>query len=173
MSKLYSPYRSWTHLVRRAVCPIVCGIGGMRIHRSDGKLINGIGTTELSAIQSINKIVIGTNGAVGITVTSGSGGPPELMMKRGLRGHHGHSRLILRPKKYFDKSPPPEWDGNQPEKTWRDYRRMLKQWLSTTDVPMEKHGMLLWRALTGDAKLLISHFRDEELLQWDAGQRIF
>ena len=33
--------------------------------------------------------------------------------------------------------------------------------------------MLLWRALTGDAKLLISHFRDEELLCWDAGQRIF
>ena len=76
-------------------------------------------------------------------------------------------------KKYFDKSPPPEWDGSQPRKTWRDYRRMLKQWLSTTDVPIEKHGMLLWRALTGDAKLLISHFRDDELLRWDAGQRMF
>ena len=33
--------------------------------------------------------------------------------------------------------------------------------------------MLLWRALTGDAKLLISHFRDEDLLHWNAGQRIF
>ena len=33
--------------------------------------------------------------------------------------------------------------------------------------------MLLWRALTGDAKFLISHFRDEDLLYWDAGQRIF
>ena len=33
--------------------------------------------------------------------------------------------------------------------------------------------MLLWRALTGDAKLLISHFRDDELLRWDSGQRIF
>ena len=32
--------------------------------------------------------------------------------------------------------------------------------------------MLLWRALTGDAMLLISHFRDEDLLCWDAGQRI-
>ena len=77
------------------------------------------------------------------------------------------------PKKYFDKGPPPEWDGNHPEKTWRDYRRTPKQWLSTTDVPSEKHGMLLWRALTGDAKRLISHFRDEDLLHWDAGQRIF
>ena len=33
--------------------------------------------------------------------------------------------------------------------------------------------MLLWRALTGHAKLLISHFRDEDLLHWDSGQRIF
>ena len=33
--------------------------------------------------------------------------------------------------------------------------------------------MLLWRALTEDAMLLISHFRDEDLLHWDAGQRIF
>ena len=40
-------------------------------------------------------------------------------------------------------------------------------------VPLEKYEMLLWRALTGDAKLLISHFRDDELLRWDDGQRIF
>ena len=33
--------------------------------------------------------------------------------------------------------------------------------------------MLLKRALTGDVKLLISHFRDEKLLRWGAGQRIF
>ena len=39
--------------------------------------------------------------------------------------------------------------------------------------PSERHGMLLWRAETGDAKLLISHFRDEDLLHWDCGQRIF
>eukprot|EP00969_Alexandrium_andersonii_P054978 2423300-Alexandrium_andersonii.AAC.1 len=24
--------------------------------------------------------------------------------------------------KYFDKSPPPEWDGKDPESTWRTYR---------------------------------------------------
>ena len=33
--------------------------------------------------------------------------------------------------------------------------------------------MLLWGALSVDAKLLISHFLDEDLLHWDAGQRIF
>ena len=69
-------------------------------------------------------------------------------------------------KTYFDKSLPPEWDGSQPEKTWREYRFMLEQWLSTTDVPLEKNGMLLWRALNGNAKLLISDFREEELLRW-------
>ena len=37
----------------------------------------------------------------------------------------------------------------------------------------KKHGTLLWRASTGDAKLLTSHFHDEELLRWDAGQKIF
>ena len=46
------------------------------------------------------------------------------------------------PKKYFDKSAPPEWDGNHLEKTWRDYRHLLKQWLSTPDVLPERHGML-------------------------------
>ena len=88
-------------------------------------------------------------------------------------GWSSRSQWHGEPKKYFDKSPPPEWDGNHPEKCWRDCRRTLKQRLSTTDVPSERHGMLLWRALTGDAKLLISHFRDEDLLCWDAGQRIF
>ena len=33
--------------------------------------------------------------------------------------------------------------------------------------------MLLWRALTGVAELLISCFCDEELLRWDDRQRIF
>ena len=84
--------------------PIVCGIGGMRIHRSDGKLINGVGMNELPARQGINKIVIRISGAagnpamiVGMPAMTGIGGhlgPPEVMMKGGLRGHHGH--ILLR-----------------------------------------------------------------------------
>ena len=105
MSNLYSHHRSWTHLVRRTVCPIVCGTGGMRIPRNDGKLINGVGMIELPARQRINKIVIGINGAAGnpamtadFPITTGIGGhpgPPELMMRGGLRGHHGHILLIM------------------------------------------------------------------------------
>ena len=103
MSNLYSHSRSWTHLVWRTVCPIVCGIGGMKTHRNDGKLINGAGMIERPARQRINKIVIGINGAAGnlamtadFPITTGIGGhpgPPELMMKGGLRGHHGHILL--------------------------------------------------------------------------------
>ena len=118
-----------------------------------------------------NRTTAGINGIAGMPMVGINGhlGLLVAMMMIGGRRGQWHSE----PKKYFDKSPPPEWDGNHPEKTWRDYRRTLKQWLSTTDVPSEKHGMLLWRALTGDAKLLISHFRDEDLLHWNAGQRIF
>ena len=94
-------------------------------------------------------------------------------MKGGPRGHHGHIRFFLNRKSISTRARLLSGTGSQPEKTWRDYRRTLKQWLSTTDVPIVKHGMLLWRALTGDAKLLISNFRDEELLRWDAGHRIF
>ena len=53
---------------------------------------------ELPARQRINKIVIGTNGAVGIPAMTGIGGhpdPPELMMQGGPRGHHGHIRFLL------------------------------------------------------------------------------
>ena len=98
MSNLYSHYRSWTHLVRRTVCAIVCGTGGMKIHHSDGRLINGAGMNELPARQRINKIVIGINGAAGspsITGIGGHPGPPELMMKGGPRSHHGHIRFFL------------------------------------------------------------------------------
>ena len=65
VSNLHSRYRSWTHLVRSTVCPIVCGISGMRIHRSDGKLIKGAGTTELPAVLRNNRTVIGTSGVAG------------------------------------------------------------------------------------------------------------
>ena len=62
---------------------------------------------------NINKITAGISGI------DGHLGLLMAMMMGGRRGHSGLSE----PKKYFDKSPPPEWDGNHPQKTWRDYRR--------------------------------------------------
>ena len=58
------------------------------------------GTNELPAIHRINKTVVGTNGADGgFPAMNGIGGhlgPPEVVKKGGLRGHHGHMRLGMK-----------------------------------------------------------------------------
>ena len=74
--------------------------------------------------------------------------------------------------RYVDKDPPPSWDGKNPEKTWREYRRSLRFWLANTDIPSKKHGVMLWKALTGDAKLLVDHLTDEDLARHDAASKI-
>ena len=150
------------------MCLTICGIGGMMINNGSGCKFNP-GTMLIHRPSmglwhralDINRITVGISGIAGMPMIGINGhlGLHVAMMMGGRR-----SQWYSEPKMYFDKSPPPEWDGNHPQKTWRDYRRALKQWLSTTDVPSEKHGMLLWRPLTGDANLLISHFRDEDLL---------
>ena len=165
--------------IRKATCLIICGIGGTMINNDSGykftpETIVTHGTSMglwLPALD-INRTTAGNqwnrwnaNGWNQWSSWSAGGNDDDWWSSR--------SQWHSEPKKYFVKSPPPEWDGNHPEKTWRDYRRTLKQWWSTTDVTSEKHGMLLWRALTGDAKLVISHFRDEDLLHWNAGQKIF
>ena len=73
---------------------------------------------------------------------------------------------------YIDKDLPPTWDGLHPEKTWRDYRRSLDHWIQRTDIPGHKHGIMLWKALTGDAKLLIEHLTDYDLSDQYVATRI-
>ena len=140
------------------MCLIICGIGGTMINNDSGYKFNpGTMVTRGTSMGlwhpalNINRTTAGINGIAGMPMVGVNGylGLLVAMMMGGLSRSQWHSE----PKKYFDKSPPPEWDGNHPEKNWRDRRRTVKQWLSTTDVPSEKHGMLLWRALTGDAKL--------------------
>ena len=88
------------------------------------------------------------------------------------KDHRTRNRSGQSQTKYFDKDPPPAWDGKNPEKTWRPYRREFDHWLSSTNIPAGKHGILLWRALTGDAKLLINHLTDIELAYPGIGKRI-
>ena len=56
--------------------------------------------------------------------------------------------------KYYDKEPPPKWDGHNPEHTWRPYRKSLQFWFARPDIPKEKQGFLLWEALSGPPKIL-------------------
>ena len=178
VSNLPNRCSSWTHLAWRTVCPIVCGTGWdwwnddeLRRWQVDQWRWNEPVTSRADNQQNCDWNEWGHwNASIGWHWWSSCSTRGDERWASWSPWSHPSQQES---KKHFDKSPPPEWDGSQPVKTWRDYRRMLKRWLSTTDVPLEKHGMLLWRALAGDAKLLISHFRDEELLRWDASQRIF
>ena len=107
----------------------------------------------------INEITVGTSGIAGMPMIGIDGhlGPHVAMMMGGRRGHSG---------KVNRKSA-------STGARLQNGTEIILRWLSTNDVPSECHGMLLRRALTGCAKLLISHFRGGDLLHWDAGQRIF
>ena len=89
-------------------------------------LIHGTGMELWHPELSVNRITAGLSGINGLPVIGINGhlGLHVAMMMGGRRGHSGMGE----PKKYFDKSAPPEWDGNHLEKTWRDYRHLLKQW---------------------------------------------
>ena len=100
--------------------------------------------------------IVGINGHLG------------LLMAMMMGGRRGHSGIVNR----RSTSTRPRLQ-NGTGTIGEDLAGSSSQWLSTTDVLSERHDLLWWRAWTGDAKLLISHFRDEVLLCWDAGQRIF
>ena len=134
-------------------------------------LIHGTSMGLWLPALEINRITVGISRIAGMPMI-GIGGHLGLHVAMMIGRRPGHSGTVNR-RSTSTRARLQNGDGNHPEKTRRDHHHMLKQWLSTTDVPSERHGMLLWRAMTGEAKLLISHFRDEDLLRWDAGQRIF
>ena len=69
--------------------------------------------------------MIGTNGAAGgfpaMTGIVGHLGPPEVMKKGGLRGHHGHMRLRMKRNSTSTRAP---LSGRKPAREdLRDHRR--------------------------------------------------
>eukprot|EP00971_Amphidinium_carterae_P251151 4985261-Amphidinium_carterae.1 len=58
------------------------------------------------------------------------------------------------------RDPPPAWDGEEPAKRWRNYRRDLKMWESSTDIGPLKRGSLVFRAFTGKARILAEGLED-------------
>ena len=75
--------------------------------------------------------------------------------------------------KYYDKDPPPKWDGHHAETTWRPYRKRLQFWFARTDIPKEKQGFLLWEAISGPPKILFENWTEEHLKLPGAAQKIF
>ena len=64
---------------------------------------------------------------------------------------------------YKDKDPPPSWDGQDPELTFRQFEKNVKLWEFETDIPERKRGIKLMRALTGQALLAVEDMEIEEL----------
>ena len=54
--------------------------------------------------------------------------------------------------KFINKDPPPEYDGKNPERTWRQYKQDLELWMKTTDIPKKHQGVKLRDALVGTAR---------------------
>ena len=62
-----------------------------------------------------------------------------------------------------DRDPPPPYDGNDPEVTFKAYEKAVRLWQFETDVPPEKQGPKMMRALTGAAKLAVEDLEFEEI----------
>ena len=64
--------------------------------------------------------------------------------------------------KCYDKDPPPTWNGENPESTWRPYQKALKLWFTRTDIPKHKQGYLLYKAITGPPHNLFSNYDEND-----------
>ena len=67
----------------------------------------------------------------------------------------------------FDREPTPTWDGKDPEKTYRVYKKDLRIWAGSTDIPEAKQAGRVLRRLTGDARLACEDLTEEEILSDD------
>ena len=56
---------------------------------------------------------------------------------------------------FRDRDPPPGYDGEQPELTFRQFQRQVRLWEHETDLPLAKRGVKLLRQLTGAAALAV------------------
>eukprot|EP00971_Amphidinium_carterae_P228715 4536933-Amphidinium_carterae.1 len=59
---------------------------------------------------------------------------------------------------------PPSWDGIDPARRWRTYRRELLLWQADTEVPPSRQAVKAFRQMTGQAKLQAESLTDTELI---------
>ncbi|CAL1161943.1 unnamed protein product, partial [Cladocopium goreaui] len=73
---------------------------------------------------------------------------------------------------YRDREPPPTYDGEDPEMTFRVYEKNVKLWEFETDVPPTKRGIKLMRALSGVARLAVDEMSFEEITAADGVSQV-
>jgi len=64
---------------------------------------------------------------------------------------------------YRDREPPPSYNGDEPELTFRTFEKNVRLWEYETDIPVAKRGVKLLRALSGAARLAVDEMAFEEI----------
>ena len=73
---------------------------------------------------------------------------------------------------YRDREPPPSYDGEDPEVSFRVYEKNVKLWEFETDIPQAKRGVKLLRSLSGVARLAVDEMTFEEITASDGVAQI-
>ena len=63
-----------------------------------------------------------------------------------------------------DRDPPPTYDGENPETTFRQFKKQVQLWLFETEVPETKRGVKLLRQLTGVAATAVDDMEVSEIV---------
>ena len=71
-----------------------------------------------------------------------------------------------------DRDPPPGYDGENPETSFKAYEKAVRLWQFETDVPTVKQRAKLLRALSGAAKLAVEDLEFEEITSSDGVKTI-
>ena len=64
---------------------------------------------------------------------------------------------------FKDRDPPPQYDGDNPELTFREYEKEVRLWEYETDIPEKKRGIKLLRGLSGVAKTAVEDLEVGEI----------
>ena len=70
------------------------------------------------------------------------------------------------------KSLPPEYDGENPSKSFKKWLRDLKLWEAETDIPTKKHDLKIFRKLSGKAKDAVDDMDEDSIMGEDGKKNI-
>lgn len=73
---------------------------------------------------------------------------------------------------FRDRDPPPSYDGESPETTFRQFEKAVRLWEFESDIPAKKRGSKLIRALTGAAKLATEDLEFEAITAEDGVKNV-
>ena len=71
-----------------------------------------------------------------------------------------------------DRDPPPIYDGESPESTFRQFEKAVRLWEFESDIPAKKRGAKLVRALVGAAKLATEDLEFEAITAEDGVKNV-